>query len=54
MPKVAASIKGSEVISVHVGPVWTVIKLRVPTATVVKRGKKRNPKSPAATAKKSD
>ncbi len=47
MPKERASIKGGEVVSVEVGKVWTVVKIKVPTAYVVKQGLKRNPESPA-------
>lgn len=48
MPRESASIKGGEVKSVHVGPVWTEITIRVPTETIVRRGAKRNPKRPKA------
>ena len=50
MAKKTAIIKNARVKSVHVGQVWTEIVVLIPTATVVKRGGKRNPKMPATSS----
>jgi hypothetical protein len=44
MAKERASIKGSEVVSVRVGQVWTVVKIRIPTKPLVSWGEKMEPK----------
>jgi hypothetical protein len=44
----AAIIKNGKVKSVHVSGVWTEILIAIPTAAVVRRGKKRNLRMPKA------
>ena len=51
MAKERASIKGGEVINVKVGKVWTVIKLKIPTASLVNRGLEQKPTRPAKASK---
>jgi len=52
MSKERACIRGSEVVSVEVGKVWTIVKIKIPTETVVRRGVKRNPERPASMIRK--
>ena len=55
MAKERAAIRGSEVVSVKVGKVWTVVMIKIPTANLVRQGAKMDPmrrKGAAQPAKK--